>query len=270
MKNLKIRAISAAIFALLMLFGLLYNEFSFHLLFTIIAIGAIYELNNICIIDSEKSKHIRKVLYTLIGSIPLMMIWNDALELTNCVYILMLSISLVFIVELYMESAKPFQNVGIVALSVFYISLPVYGLIISSKTHGLFSNHLALGLLFLTWSNDTGAYFSGSKLGKHKFFPRISPNKTWEGTIGGGVICIITATIFSHFFVAYNTLEWFIFGITVAIFGSLGDLIQSMLKRSLGIKDSGNIMPGHGGFLDRFDAFLFILPFICCYIKFFH
>jgi phosphatidate cytidylyltransferase len=270
MKNLKTRAISAAIFAVVMLFGLLYNALSFKILFTIIAIGAIHELINICIGKEEKNSGTRKIFYTLLACIPLLLVWSESFDLSKCIYLLMLCISVVFIAELYMQSVYPFQNVGVITLSVFYVALPIVGLILLSNKDGNFSNHLAVGLLFLTWSNDTGAYFAGSKFGKNKFFPRISPNKTWEGTIGGGLLCIITAIIFSRLFTEYCIIDWIVFGLIVSVFGSLGDLVESMLKRSFDIKDSGNIMPGHGGFLDRFDAFIFILPFVCFYFKFFH
>jgi phosphatidate cytidylyltransferase len=122
----------------------------------------------------------------------------------------------------------------------------------------------------LTWSNDTWAYLIGSKIGKTPLLPRISPKKTWEGTISGFIGCVLTGILIHY---TFNTkqlslTDWLILGGIVGILGTIGDLIESMLKRSVGVKDSGSFMPGHGGFLDRFDAFLFVIPFVMIYLFF--
>ncbi|MEO0775984.1 MAG: phosphatidate cytidylyltransferase, partial [Bacteroidota bacterium] len=122
------------------------------------------------------------------------------------------------------------------------------------------------GLLLLTWSNDTAAYLVGSRIGKTPLFPRISPKKTWEGSLGGVVITFLIAFLISQWFREHSTKQWLVLAGIVAIFGSTGDLVESMLKRSENIKDSGNLLPGHGGVLDRFDAFIFLLPFATAYL----
>jgi phosphatidate cytidylyltransferase len=121
-------------------------------------------------------------------------------------------------------------------------------------------------LLLLTWMNDTGAYLVGSNFGRRMLFPRISPKKTWEGTIGGVVITFITAASFCAFSGELRLFDWMVLAAFVSVFGTLGDLVESMLKRSVGVKDSGNLLPGHGGVLDRFDAFIFVLPFAAAYL----
>ncbi|TAK40283.1 MAG: phosphatidate cytidylyltransferase, partial [Saprospiraceae bacterium] len=118
----------------------------------------------------------------------------------------------------------------------------------------------------LTWMNDTGAYIIGSLFGKHLLFSRISPKKTWEGTFGGIAITFLVAFLFCVFTNELRFRDWIILGAIVSIFGSVGDLVESMLKRSVGVKDSGNLLPGHGGVLDRFDAFIFVLPFAAAYL----
>ena len=118
----------------------------------------------------------------------------------------------------------------------------------------------------MTWANDVGAYFVGSKFGKTKLFPRISPKKTWEGSFGGVMMTFLTGWLLSLYIIELNLKDWLILALIVSIFGSIGDLVESMLKRSVGVKDSGTILPGHGGFLDRFDAFIFLLPFAACYL----
>ena len=128
---------------------------------------------------------------------------------------------------------------------------------------------IVLGFLLILWFNDTGAYFVGSLMGKHKLFERISPGKTWEGSAGGALFALLTAWGLSFVFHRLDVVQWLILALITIIAGTLGDLVESMLKRSLGIKDSGNILPGHGGMLDRFDAVLLSAPFVFVYLALF-
>lgn len=120
----------------------------------------------------------------------------------------------------------------------------------------------------LTWLSDTGAYIAGSTMGRTPLFPRISPKKTWEGFVGGAVLVLVSSQILAELMPILRHREWLVIGMLVAVFGSLGDLVESMLKRSLNVKDSGDLLPGHGGILDRFDAFIFLLPFVSAYLIF--
>ena len=122
--------------------------------------------------------------------------------------------------------------------------------------------HMMLKVIILIWLCDSGAYLVGSRIGKTKLFPTISPNKTIEGSLGAGVITILGGMIIAHYFGGGHYIYWLLLSIVVWIFGTYGDLVQSSLKRELGIKDTGSLMPGHGGFLDRFDSFIFVWPFI--------
>jgi phosphatidate cytidylyltransferase len=130
-----------------------------------------------------------------------------------------------------------------------------------------YSYQIILGFFILLWTNDTGAYLSGKYFGKHKLFERISPKKTWEGSIGGGILTLAFAYVLSIYFTNLNITNWLIIGVLIAVFGGLGDLVESMLKRSLGIKDSGKLLPGHGGILDRFDGLLLSVPFVYGYLQ---
>ena len=130
-----------------------------------------------------------------------------------------------------------------------------------------------LAVFVFLWINDTGAYLCGSLLGKHKLFPRISPGKSWEGSIGGGLLVVAIAVLIWYLTDQYgvndlslNVYEWAGLGLTVVIFGTWGDLVESLFKRTLGIKDSGNILPGHGGMLDRFDSSLLAIPAVVVYL----
>jgi phosphatidate cytidylyltransferase len=132
---------------------------------------------------------------------------------------------------------------------------------------------LPLSVFVFLWMNDTGAYLCGSLLGKHKLFPRISPGKSWEGSIGGGILVIAIAVLVWYLTEQYQlnqlgltAIEWAGLGLTVVVFGTWGDLVESLFKRTLGIKDSGNILPGHGGMLDRFDSSLLAIPAAVVYL----
>jgi phosphatidate cytidylyltransferase len=181
--------------------------------------------------------------------------------------------------ELFTRTDKPFQNVGLSLLGIFYLVLPfIFAMpqLSSSRVYSFqgygnyFTPNIVAGLLFLTWANDSFAYLIGSRIGKRKLFERISPKKTWEGTIGGGLACMLTSLGVHHYLGVLSLWDWLAVALIVAIFGTIGDLVESMLKRSLGVKDSGHIMPGHGGFLDRFDAFIFAMPFVYLFLIFFH
>jgi phosphatidate cytidylyltransferase len=126
---------------------------------------------------------------------------------------------------------------------------------------------IILGILFLVWANDIGGFFSGMALGRNKLFLRVSPKKTWEGSIGGALLAITTGLLLSVFWNIINPVQWFVLATLIIFIGRCGDLVESLLKRSLAIKDSGDVIPGHGGFLDRFDSLLLSSPFIAAFLK---
>jgi phosphatidate cytidylyltransferase len=128
-------------------------------------------------------------------------------------------------------------------------------------------SELLIGFFIILWSNDVFAYIVGSLIGRAKLYERVSPKKTWEGTIGGITFSIVAAFIISRFFLSIDTTNWLALGFLISIFATLGDLIESLLKRQAGVKDSGNIMPGHGGILDRFDGVIFAIPVVYIYLS---
>jgi phosphatidate cytidylyltransferase len=152
---------------------------------------------------------------------------------------------------------------------VFYIALP-FGLLnyfyIPARLPGDVQYGVLFGFFLILWLNDTAAYLVGSAIGKHRLFERISPKKSWEGSVGGAVFALFTAWLLSGYFSAILLWQWLVMAIIIVILGTLGDLVESMLKRNLGIKDSGNILPGHGGMLDRFDAVLLSAPVVYVFI----
>jgi len=177
----------------------------------------------------------------------------------------------VFIVELYRAQHKPIHNIAYTLLGLIYIALPFallnFIVINGSSFKMIYEPKILLGILFLVWSNDTGAYLFGVSMGKHKMFPRISPKKSWEGFVGGIVVTALVAWFISGFFTEINYKHWLVIGLICSLMGVFGDLVESMFKRSIGVKDSGKFLPGHGGLLDRFDALIMVIPVVYAYLE---
>jgi phosphatidate cytidylyltransferase len=194
----------------------------------------------------------------------------------------LLTLIYLFISELYLKQKNPIQDWAYTMLSQLYVALPFSMINVLSfqadPLTGQIAYHwlLPMSVFIFLWANDTGAYCAGSLFGRHKLFPRVSPGKTWEGSIGGAVIVLIIAAVISYFAgsdaslstlnAQLSTLKWLGLGLVVVFFGTWGDLVESLFKRTLGIKDSGNILPGHGGMLDRFDSSLMAIPAAVIYL----
>ncbi|MDP1621499.1 MAG: phosphatidate cytidylyltransferase [Bacteroidales bacterium] len=176
-----------------------------------------------------------------------------------------------FIIEIYRNKPNPLINMGTTILGFFYVALPFSLLIYFNRPdvlHYLGLPVILTGYFAFTWINDTSAYLYGKQFGKHKFFERISPKKTWEGTIAGAVVTLFFAFGFHFLVPALPLTDWLALAAMVVFFGTHGDLVESLLKRSLNIKDSGTILPGHGGILDRFDTMLISAPFVFLFFFF--
>ena len=177
-----------------------------------------------------------------------------------------------YIKELYGNHANPIANLGAIMLSQMYVVLPLALINVLAYTQfECYSDKadfyaIPLSIYIFIWINDTGAYLSGITLGKHKLFPRISPKKSWEGSIGGALLTVASAFAVAHFFNFMNIWQWIGMALVVVVFGTFGDLTESMMKRHLGIKDSGHILPGHGGILDRLDSMLLSIPAVVIYL----
>lgn len=209
-------------------------------------------------------------LLPFLGTAALRTGWvaDDALAMGALLFIPLLSGT--FLAALFSKHRDPFGVIGHSFTALLYIGTPFALLNLAALgSDGSYRFDLVLGLVLLTWTNDSGAYIVGSKIGKTPFFPRISPKKTWEGIAGAGVLTLGIAALLSWFFPDIPLGHWLALGALVFVFGSLGDLVESLLKRSRHIKDSGNLLPGHGGFLDRFDGFVFHLPFTATYFLLF-
>lgn len=175
--------------------------------------------------------------------------------------------------EVLIKKSNSIMNAGSAMLGFFYVTVPMILLVFMLDLLSDFETGYAfdetypvLMILFLIWTNDTMAYFTGRMFGRNKLYESLSPKKTWEGFFGGMIFTIIVAFVLQHFnFIRKDAIDAVMIGLLVSVFGTIGDLFESMMKRQAGVKDSGIILPGHGGLLDRFDAFLLAIPFVFVY-----
>lgn len=269
MNTLTQRALTGAVFASTVIFMTLASPITLTLLFMVFTGLCLWEFLSLTISKNERNFLFRRrVSGILLGvaSFLLIILQNYDFHLPNVKYIIFVAFFLMFLFEMFSNAQTPFQNVSFIVLGMLYIALPFALLVNIGVFGGLFVPWRILGIIFLVWANDSFAYLVGSRIGRTPLFPRVSPKKTWEGTIGGAIGTILFAWGLSHFIDVYNLQDWICIAVIVAIFGTLGDLVESMFKRSLHVKDSGSFLPGHGGFLDRMDAVIFVVPFIVLYL----
>ncbi len=274
---MKQRTITAVFFAAAMIGGIYGGVWPFFFLFLTIATGSLWEFLGLMLSREQTFYLGKRLMGTLLGLAALLMavchrfaevLPAERLQpfLNDWPFVLTLLIGWTLLVELFGTSKAPFQNIGYYAVGIFYIALPV-AMLFDVASLSDYHPHRVMGILWLIWTNDTMAYLIGSQIGRRKLFERISPKKTWEGTIGGAICTVLMAWIISLYFNDFSPAQWLAVGAMVGIFGTLGDLVESMLKRSIGVKDSGTLLPGHGGLLDRFDSFLFVVGFVWVAVK---
>ncbi|MBU2914681.1 phosphatidate cytidylyltransferase [Reichenbachiella agariperforans] len=188
---------------------------------------------------------------------------------TDWFYIILPLTSGVYFIKLYKkDEKKPFTNIAFTFLGIFYVALPISLLSVAAFSMGHYSYQIIIGLFLILWASDTGAYFAGIQFGKRKLFERVSPKKSWEGSVGGAILSMVFALGVSYYFHDLERWQWIVISLIIIVCGTYGDLIESLFKRSMQIKDSGRKLPGHGGFLDRFDGLLLSVPFIVIFLKF--
>ncbi|UII22623.1 phosphatidate cytidylyltransferase [Fulvivirga ligni] len=185
-------------------------------------------------------------------------------------FVLFPVVTCVYLIYLYQSKAvKPFRGIAFTFLGILYVAIPFSLLNVVAFQPGSYTFELILGSLLILWANDTGAYFTGVRYGKRKLFERVSPKKSWEGSVGGLILALSMAYALYYTTGSMELWRWMGVGLIIVIGGTYGDLVESLFKRSIEIKDSGRLIPGHGGFLDRFDGLLLSVPFITAFLKIF-
>lgn len=283
-KAFKTRALTAIIFVAVMLAGLLWNHWSFFILFSVIHFGCWFEFQKILgKIDTEYKEISSSHKYGVIVAGWAIMLWmtSDAYTIATIRlhelgwWILLVCAVVLPIIEVLFASTLQVKSIGYSFAGLIYISVS-WGMMMELRSEEMLVNNIPgpdhgwiipIILIASIWINDTMAYIVGSLIGRTQL-SSISPKKTWEGTIGGAILCIATVACIGHFWFKLVLVDLIVISSIAAVFGTLGDLLESKLKRLADIKDSGNIMPGHGGFLDRFDSLILATPFIWIYVIF--
>lgn len=259
MNESAIRAFSGIIYIVVLLSATLYSEISFIALFALFMLLSINEFCNLIKIN----KVIPFIVSAIIFAVSIFFKENYSGGSLLVVAALLVSIKLISSLfnkdaAIAIDKAPPFKY----ALLLGYIVIPFILLVQLPFIKSIFTPQIITGVFILIWTNDTFAYIVGKTLGKNKLFERISPKKTIEGFIGGLIFTIAASYIISYFYTFFTPFVWIGTGFIVAVFGTMGDLVESKLKRDAGVKDSGRIMPGHGGILDRLDSIIFAIPFL--------
>ena len=270
--NLIQRTITGILFVTVLVGAILWSPISFGTLFAVIAALSVREFGHL--MNQSGQVEINRNVASLSGAYLFLALMAFCTQVTDARVFLpyLLLLLYLMITELYLKKKNPLGNWAFTMLSQLYVALP-FALLNVLAFHNdptassvSYNPMLPLSVFIFIWLSDTGAYCVGSLIGKHRLFERISPKKSWEGSVGGGVFAMAASLVFAHYFPFLNEWEWIGLALTVVVFGTWGDLTESLMKRQLGIKDSGNILPGHGGMLDRFDSALMAIPAAVVYL----
>lgn len=270
MKNFIVRTITAVFFVAAIVSCFLRPE-AMILLFGLVTGMTIWEFTGL--VNEREDVNVNQMISTVAGVYLFLAMAGYNSGLTPAAVFIPYLVTLIYLMvaELYLKQPDPVNDWAYTMMGQLYIALPFSLLSVlafqSDNTGIHYTWTVPLSVFIFLWINDTGAYLCGSLFGKHKLFPRISPGKSWEGSIGGGILVILVAVLVWYLSEQYgenplglSAIEWAGLGLTVVIFGTWGDLVESLIKRQLGIKDSGHVLPGHGGLLDRFDSALLVIP----------
>jgi len=267
--NLTQRIITGLLGAAGIITGVCINEWTYCLIFCIICLFSLLEFYKLAGLDGVVPQ---KTFGTICGvSIFVLSFLIEKGAISDRYYFLIFPIvSFVYMIKLYKKfERKPFTNIAFTFLGIFYVAVPISLLNVAVFENDNYNYEIIFGCLFILWASDTGAYFAGTFFGRRKLFERISPKKSWEGFFGGALLALVFAYGLSLYFHSISLTQWIIVGVIIIVGGTFGDLVESLLKRSIEIKDSGTSIPGHGGFLDRFDGLLISTPFIVAYLELF-
>jgi len=276
MNNLIVRTITGVIFvaAVVVCF---FRPLSMAFLFGLVTALTIWEFGGL--VNERPAVSVNRFITSVAGTYFFFAVFGFCSSLTPSAVFIPYLISIIYLLvsELYLKAEDPINNWAYTMLSQLYIALPlslISVLAFRATPEGVaYTYTLPLAVFVFLWCSDTGAYCFGSLFGRHKLFPRVSPGKTWEGSAGGALVAVGVGALAWHLSNQYgvndmqmNVWEWMGLALVVVVFGTWGDLVESLFKRTLGVKDSGNILPGHGGMLDRFDSSLLAIPAAVVYL----
>ena len=274
MKNITIRSLTGIVYVGTIIFGVMYSAYTFLVLFMLIIFLCLCEFYKLA--NTFKETKINPYAHAIGGALLFLTFFLYISGHTGrfifSIYLLYIAGTLVY--ELYGKYKNPILRLGYIFFGQCYIALPfsVLNLLAFPDTSAnppVYQWSWVIALLVFIWANDTGAYLIGMSLGKHKLFERISPKKSWEGFFGGLVFAVAFAFFFSYLYPQIAIYHWIALSIGVVVFATWGDLIESLIKRSVEVKDSGRSLPGHGGFLDRFDSLLLAVYAMLVYTQLF-
>lgn len=269
MNNLLVRTLSGCVLAVVMLGAILLSKWSYGALLLLILVIGMLELYRL----SKGSGASPQVGMGLAAGVSLFLInffaATDLLDVDDLIrfgtlYLLVI-LPAVFVCELFRREEHPTTNIGATFLGVLYVAMPLSLLCYIPSGNGVWQPWVVIFFIFIIWANDVFAYLIGSVCGRHHLCERLSPKKSWEGFAGGLIGAIVMGVIAAKVLQA-DLVQWIGLAIVAAVTGVAGDLVESMFKRAAGVKDSGRILPGHGGILDRFDALLLAAPFVFVYM----
>ena len=277
MNNFIVRTITGVLFVSVLVCSFLRPQ-AMVMLFALITGLTIWEFTGL--VNERAQVTVNRLISTVAGVYFFLAVAGFSSDLTPSAVFIPYLVSIIYlrVAELYLKQEDPIHDWAYTMMAQLYIALP-FSLLntlafhLTPQGYVTYDAILPLSVFVFLWINDSGAYICGSLLGKHKLFPRISPGKSWEGSIGGGILVILVAVLVWYLTDQYQLnqlgltpIEWAGLGLVVVVFGTWGDLVESLFKRTLGIKDSGNILPGHGGMLDRFDSSLLAIPAAVVYL----
>lgn len=285
--NLITRTIVGVLFVIVMVGGIIWRPDTMILLFAIITGMTLWEYTGL-VNNHVQDARVNRFISTVAGVYFFLAVTATQLHLVEGFVVFVpyiLTMIYLFVSELYLQNVNPINSWAYTSLGQFYVAFPFSminvlafqvssgDILMTESSAPVYNWLLPLSIFIFLWTNDTGAYCSGSLFGKHKLFPRVSPGKTWEGSIGGGLLVLLVAALIGWWSNGADAVsgtlsvpEWIGLGLVVAVFGTWGDLVESLFKRTIGIKDSGKVLPGHGGMLDRFDSSLLAIPAAVVYL----
>lgn len=273
--NLTQRLITAFVGAAVIVTCILYGPWTYFVLFLFICLMTLREFYLLAGLDGMV---VQKTFGTFSGLVIFSLSYLIEANFISWRYYFLIFplLSCIYLIKLYKKfERKPFTNIAYTFLGIFYVAVPFALLNIATFENQAYDYQIIFGCLFILWAGDTGAYFAGALFGKRKLFERISPKKSWEGFFGGAFLAMVFAYGLPYFFSSIGhepsirSWQWMVIGALIIFGGTYGDLVESLLKRSIEIKDSGTSLPGHGGFLDRFDGLLISAPFIVAFLEIF-